>query len=74
MDRVVKLLRTRREICSLGDFYAAALSNGRNDVATLIARGWVIEKKSVKHGALAHVHYRLISEPRTPPVQQRLAV
>ena len=68
MSRVMTLLRTREELCAMSDLYADALSNGRNDISTLIARGWHIERWWVKpHDSRqsAHKHYKLVSEPRT---------
>lgn len=73
-DRVIALLRTKRELCSLGDFYSAALSNGRNDIATLISEGWTIEKSWNTHGNMPHSHYKLIAEVRRQPTQTKLAV
>ena len=74
MDRVKAALRTYEELCSLSDLYAAALSNARNDISTLIKNGWDIEKAWMSHGVEAHRHYRLRHEPGvTPtPIQRRL--
>lgn len=63
MSRVQELLRTTAEICSMSDLYANALANGRNDIATLRSRGWVIDKHWTSHGVEAHVHYTLRSAP-----------
>lgn len=65
MDRVKAALRSERELCSLSDLYAAALSNGRNDLSVLRReRGWGIDSWWTAHkDGPAHCHYRLTRDP-----------
>lgn len=73
MERVRTLLRTQRDLCSLSDLYGRSLSNGRNDISALKARGWVIESVWSAHDETgAHCHYRLVSEAPVHPVQLAL--
>ena len=64
MERVKAALRSASELCSLDDLYGDALSNGRNDISTLKARGWLIDSRWTAHGdGETHKHYWLVRDP-----------
>lgn len=63
MDRVKAALRSG-EVCALTDLYGDFLSNGRNDISKLKARGWGITAWWTAHEeGPAHKHYRLTLDP-----------
>lgn len=76
MRGVILGLRTQREICSISDFYANYLPNGRNEISALIRiYGWQIYKTWNRHGdGTSHLHYALIAEGRPIDAPKQLTL